>query len=278
MQAISNNQFSPFAARTLKLVGVILILSFLLDFVILSFPAGPRDRAWQISLATSLVDRGIIPLLGVALILAGYWIDNIASDSPTNRKSSLDLRFWALLFSCLLGLLFLVLFPLHLNNVLQARTEAIQRINQEADQAKTQLQNELGSAQAQAQLENQQNQFRSQVGNLLQNEQQLNQALQSDQLPAAQKKLLQQFKSDPKALDQFVQQRFGTESLRNQGLTQIQRRQLQVDQQARQEAWKSGLRIGISSLLLSVGYIVIGWTGLRNMGSVQPGRRKSSIP
>lgn len=275
MKAINSPQFSPLAARTLKLVGVILILSFLLDLVILLFPSGLRDRAWQIGLATALVDRGIIPMIGLALLLAGYWIDNNASDSPTNRKAWLDLRFWTLLFSSLLGLLFLVIFPLHINNVRLESARTVQRINQEAEQAENQLQNQLGSEQVQAELESKQNQFRSQISGLLENQQRLNQALESNQLPEDQKKLLQQFKSNPKAVDQFAQQQFTTEGIRTRELTRIRRRKAEVEQQATQDALKSGLRIGISSLLLSIGYIVIGWTGLRSMG-VQSGRGKSS--
>lgn len=243
--------------------------------MILAFPIKALDRLWQINLATQLVDRGIIPMVGLALIFAGSWIDSAAGDS-SSRPSWLDLRFWGLLFSSLLGLLFLLIFPLHLNNVRQASTQTIEQIDQQASQAEAQLQNQLGSEQAQVQLERQQSQFRSQISNLLQNEQQFNQALQNNQLPENQKKLLQQFKSDPKALDQFLQSQFSTEALRTRALGQIRGREQQVKQQAKQDAWKSGLRIGISSLLLSIGYIAIGWTGLKSIGAFQSSRRKSA--
>ena len=273
-KTMSNSQSSLIAARTLKLVGVILILSFLLDFLILSFPLKILDRAWQITFATQLVDRGIIPMVGLALITAGYWIDN-ANDFSTNRQSWLDLRFWALLFSSLLGLLFLVLFPIHLNNVRQASAQTIQQINQDANQAETQLQAQLGSPQAQEQLAAQQTQVKSQINELLKNDQQLNQVLQSDRVPEQLKALLRQSKANPKAVDEIVQQQLSPEALRNQGLTRIRRRKAEAEQQATAEAWKSGLRTGISSLLLSIGYIVIGWTGLKSF-SLQPGRRKTS--
>jgi hypothetical protein len=38
-----------------------------------------------------------------------------------------------------------------------------------------------------------------------------------------------------------------------------------------------GIRTGLSSLLLSIGYIAIGWTGLRDMGGPQPSRRKAAV-
>lgn len=265
MKAMSSLQFSPLVARTLKLVGVLLILSFFVDFVILLFPFGLRDRNWQIGLATALVDRGIIPMVGLALFLTGYWVDNSAGNIPTKRTVWLDLRFWALLLSSFLGLLFLVLCPLHVNNVRQANAQVIQRINLEATQKEAQLLGELGSDQAQAQIEGQQSNFRNQVSDLLQNEQRFNQALQGDKLPESQKKLLQRFKADPKALDQFLSQEFGAQSIQERGLSQIRSRREQAQQQAKQEAWQSGLRIGISSLLLAIGYITIGWTGLRSI-------------
>lgn len=274
-------QFSPLVAQTLKLIGVILILSFLLDFAILLFPFGARDRTWQIGLATALVDRGIIPMVGMAFLIAGYWINNQPTtrtiDALTKRTASLDLKL-TLLLSCLLGLLFGVFFPLHINNVRQASAEAIERINQDATQKETQLQTELGSAQAQAEIQGKQNQFRSQVSELLQNEQQFNQALQSEQLPDSQKRLLRRFKADPKALDQFLNQEFGAQVLRDRALGQIRSRKQQAEQQARTEVWKSGLRIGISSLLLSIGYIAIAWNGLRSMQALLSRSRKSLIP
>lgn len=268
MKAISSPQFSPFAARTLKIVGTVLILSFLLDLIILTFPFRPADKGWQISLANQLVDRGIVPLVGLALLFAGYWVGNTASSSVSS-KSWLSLRFWALLLSSLLGLLFLLLFPFHLNNVFQVRAQTIQRISEDVDQARNQLQAQLISPQAQAQITSQQQQLRSQINQLLQNELLLNQALQSSQVPEQFKNLLRQAKAKPQALDQLLEQQIGAETLRKQGLDQIQRRQEEVERQVQQDL-KSGLRTSLTSLLLSIGYIVIGWTGLRSKSAMQP--------
>jgi len=278
---MNNHPIFPLAVRTLKVVGVILILSFLLDFIILSFPSGPRDSQWQIGFATALVDRGIIPLVGLALIFAGYWIEKNNSDFLVNRKSWLDLRLWAVL-SSLLGLVFLLLVPIHLNNVNQARAQTIQQISQDASRAESnlqaqlgQLQTQLGDERVQAELERQRSQFRSQVNELLQDEQRFNQAIQSNQISETEKKLLQQFKADPKSLDAYVAQQAAPQTLLAQRLNQIRAQQEQLKQQARQDAWKSALRIGISGLLLAFGYIVIGWTGLRSMGTSKSSRHQS---
>lgn len=258
MKTLNGNQFSPLIARTLKIIGIILILTFLLDFIISLFPFRPQDKTWQVSFVTQVVDRGATPMVGLALLLVGYWINNSDSNSPTSWKSWLNLRSSVLLLSSLLGLLFLLLFPFHINNVLQARTQALQRINQEVTQAETQLQ---------TQIETQQNQFRSQIGNLLQNEQQFNQALESNQVPEQFKTLLRQAKANPATLDQLVAQQLNAEAVRNQGRAEIQRRKQEVEQKAQQEVWQSGVRIGVRSLLLSIGYIAITWIGSRGMRS-----------
>lgn len=256
MKTLNSNQFSPLIAQILKLVGLILVVAFLLDFIVLLFPFRLQDKGWQVSFVTQIVDRGTIPMVGLAFLLIGYWINNSDSNSPNSWKSWLNLRSWALLISSILGLIFLLLIPLHINNVLQARTQALQRINQEVSQAETQLQ---------TQIEGQQNQFRTQISNLLQNEQQFNQALQSNQVPEQFKTLLRQAKANPAALDQLLAQQLNAETIRNQGRAEIQRRKQEVEQKAQEEVWQTGVRIGIRSLLLSLGYIVIGWTGLRGM-------------
>lgn len=257
MKALNGNQ-SPLIARTVKIVGIILILTFLLDFIILLFPFRPQDKDWQVNFVTQVVDRGATPMVGLALLLVGYWINNSDSNSPNSWKSWLNLRSSILLLSSLLGLLFLLLFPLHINNVSQARTQALQRINQEVTQAETQLQ---------TQIETQQNQFRSQIGNLLQNEQQFNQALASNQVPEQFKTLLRQAKANPAALDQLLAQQLNAETIRKQGRAEIQRRKQEFEQKAQQEVWQTGVRIGIRSLLVSIGYIAIAWIGLRSMRS-----------
>jgi hypothetical protein len=269
------------AALTLKVVGIILILSFLLDFLILLLPFQPTDRAWQINLATALVDRGIVPLVGLGMLFIGYWMNEATSDG--DRPQPVDLRFPALILSSILGLIFLLIFPLHLNNVRQASAQTVNQINQDAEQAENQLKNQLSQFQAQlnndqgkAQLEQLRNQARSQFSELLKDDQKYQQALNNPQIPSAQKELLKKFKANPQELDKFIAQQTDPQGLANQRLSQIRQRKEEAEKQAKDNAWKSGLRIGISSLLLSIGYIIIGWTGLRGMGGLQSSGRKAT--
>jgi F0F1-type ATP synthase membrane subunit b/b' len=275
------NRFtSANTALTLKVVGIILIVSFLLDFLILLLPFQPTNRIWQINLATALVDRGIVPLVGVGALFTGYWMQE-SSDGP----KGFDFRFPVLILSSILGLIFLLIFPLHLNNVRQASTQTVNQISQDAEQAENQLKNQLNQFQAQlnneqgkAQLEQLRAQAKAQFTELLQDEQKYQEALKSPQIPAAQKELLKRFKANPKELDQFIAQQTDPQGLANQRLNQIRQRKEDASQQAKDNAWKSGIRIGISSLLLAIGYIIIGWTGLRGMGAFQGGKPKGKVP
>jgi hypothetical protein len=268
-------------ALILKVVGIICILSFFVDFLILLLPFQPTDRGWQISLATALVDRGIVPLVGLGLLFAAYWFDS--ADAGGDHPKGIDLRFPALILSSILGLMFLLIFPLHLNNVNQAKAQTVNQISQDADQAEnqlkgqlTQLQAQLNSDQAKAQLEQLRNQAKAQFTELLKDDQKYKQALENPQVPADQKELLKKFKANPQELDKFIAQRTDPQGLANQRLNQIRQRRDEAEKQAKDNAWKSGLRIGISSLLLAIGYIIIGWTGLRSLGALQGGGRKAA--
>ncbi|MEH2310360.1 MAG: HpsJ family protein [Nostoc sp.] len=276
------NRFASVStALTVKVVGIICILSFFVDFLILLLPFQPTDRVWQINLATALVDRGIVPLVGLGLLFAAYWIDS--ADTTSDRPQGIDLRFPALILSSILGLMFLLIFPLHLNNVNQAKTQTLNRITQEAEQAETQLNNRLSQLQAQlntdqgkAQLEQLRNQTKAQFSEILKDDQKYKQALESSQIPANIKELLKKAKTDPQVLDKAIEQQTDLQTLRNQQLSQVRQRRDEAEQQAKDAAWKSGLRIGISSLLLSIGYIIIGWTGLRGRGALQGAKPRAT--
>ncbi|MFP4410248.1 MAG: HpsJ family protein [Coleofasciculus sp.] len=250
----SSTMYSSFAGLALKIVGLIMILSSLLDYLILIIPSpgvSPLENEWQLNLTTQLVDRGVIPMVGIAFLVTGYWISNNSGGSLPERKSSItDLRFWAFLLSSLLGLLFLLLVPLHFNNVRIQSNQAIEQITQQAQQAETQLETQV-----------------QQIDTLLEDPQQLerlDQAIESGQAQGEQlqrlqalREQLQALRQDPEAIAQRTEQ----------AQTQIRSRRQELEQRARTDALKRGIRIGLSSLLLAIGYSIIGWMGLRNLSS-----------
>ncbi len=247
----SSSVYSPFTAVTLKIVGLIMILYSLLDYIILAIPFNALQREWQLGITTQVVDRGITPMVGIALLMAGYWIDSSIGALQNKQKPLVqDLRFWTLLLSSLLGLIYLLLVPLHINNTLWLKNQDFQKIEQQATQASAQLDNRI-----------------KQVDALVKDPQKLSQLdkaitsgqVQGEQLAQAQaiKQQLQTFKQDPKALGQQV------ETVK----TQIRNGKQQAEQQATTKALKLGLRTGLVSALLALGYIAIGWMGLRSLGS-----------
>jgi hypothetical protein len=276
MKATNSRQFSSVAARTLKVVGIILILSALLDCIVLSLPGETSDilnRGWQLAAATQIVDRGIIPLMGIALLMTGFWVDSSSGVSIERRNFWVDLRFWALLISSLLGLIYLLLVPVHLNNTRLELKDTLAQVDKEAGQAEAQLEGQIKSEQFKAQVEQLKSQRRSQIGALLQDEGKLQEALKSPDVPKELKAVLQESKKDPKALDKFLEQQ--AQELPNQARNEIRTRKQQKEKELRTRSRNSSLQTGISSLLLAIGYITVGWTGLRSMGILRLGRHKS---
>ncbi|MEL6456614.1 MAG: HpsJ family protein, partial [Cyanobacteria bacterium J06623_5] len=155
---------SPLAAISLKLVGAITIAAALIDFLTLLFPPDFGNRAWQLATVTSLVDRGIVPLVGIALLFTGYWIDTSLGKSARRASLVADARFWTCLLSCLLGLTFLLTTVLHPNNVRIQSRDALTQVETEAQQATSELEGRLNADLSER---------RAQIDALLENEDQL---------------------------------------------------------------------------------------------------------
>lgn len=252
-KTVASATMSPLAAIALKLVGIITILSALIDYVILFVAPDLTNPQWQLSTTTQLVDRGIVPLVGMALLLTGLWIDNSIGRSATQRSLWTDLRFWVCLLASVLGLVYLLVAPWHLNTVRLTSKQALNKVSQDATQAASQLEQRLSNELSQQQ---------TQLGAVLQNDELLSQAIQSGRVP----KDIEKFKGDPEGLNQFLQQR--ADKAREQIQTEIGSRRTEAEKRVKIEAWKSGIRFFINSLLLAVGYCTIGWLGLRRLLSL----------
>ncbi|MGL5034149.1 MAG: hormogonium polysaccharide biosynthesis protein HpsJ [Microcystaceae cyanobacterium] len=253
---------SALTALCLKLFGVIIVLSSLLDYATLAIPFNWGDPQWQLGFVTNLVDRGVVPLVGVGMILIGYWIDTMVAAND-NRSSGFDLRIPIYVLSAVLGVMFLVLVPLHLSNLNQAKTAALSQI-------------EKGAAQGQEQIK----QFLGQVNSLSQNPQVLDQQIaQSDQVLKsgqlqgnplspqqiqsiqAQKDQLQGLRDlakDPAAYKKRI------DEIKQKLETQLQDKLRTAEGEASTQALKQGLRTGLNSLMLAIGYATVGALGLRS--------------
>lgn len=250
----AGNYPSPIAAIALKLVGTITILAALIDFLVLVIPPDLVNRQWQIATTSQLVDRGIVPLVGIALLFTGFWIESYVGNRSRSSNLFLDLRFWTCVLSSILGIIFILLTFLHPNNVRIQSQDALTQVTEEATQATSQLEQRLGAEVSQQ---------RNQIDALLQDEARLQQAIESGQVSQEQAARIEEFRSNPQSIDQFLQQQAG--QLETQLKTEIGTRREEAAQRVRTEATKASIRIAVSSLLLAVGYTAIGWMGLRRL-------------
>lgn len=265
---------SSLAARSLKVVGILLILSSFLDILVIPAPYQPLDLPWRLQFASTVVDRGVIPMIGIALTFAGYWMDTAGAATALPRKKWQDLRFWGLILSSFLGVVFLLVTAIHFNDVRMQSSTRLQDIQQQARQAETELNIQLGSEEFQQQVTQQRTQLETQLRGLLENPDQVNQLLESEQTPQQLRALLEASQENPEEIDRFLDEQ--ASQLPEQLGGQIRERQLELEQQTRLAAWKSAFRIGTSSLLLAIGYILIGWTGLKGM--MRPRRAARQAP
>ncbi|MBW4651799.1 MAG: HpsJ family protein [Kaiparowitsia implicata GSE-PSE-MK54-09C] len=245
------------ASRALIVGGIVIFLFALVDMIIQPIPYQWGDRTWQIAFAAQVIDRGLVPLVGLGMLFTGHWIDTQVEPGRLPRPPLATARFWAAVLASLLGLLYIVLFPLHLNNV-RANNEAAQlRLAEEVEQTQAQLEQQF-TVEVQRQ--------RAQIEQLIAApDEDLDQAVQANLITQEQVNLVRDFRENPDALDPFLQQQ--VQAGRAQAEEEIQQRQELAQNAAQIDTLKSGLRVGIGSLLLAIGYITIGWTALRLMGS-----------
>ncbi|MEM7554936.1 MAG: HpsJ family protein [Cyanobacteria bacterium P01_A01_bin.84] len=267
-------------ALALKAIGIVLILSAFIDFAFLLIPFQVNDKLWQINLVERLVDAGIVPLVGLGLLLAGYWFSSMENDG---HPKGLDLRMPAFILSTLLGLMFLVFLPVHANNVLTISSQTVEQINKDANTAENQLNARFSQIEArlkdekvQAELEKQKSTFKARVTGLIKDEKRYQEALKNPQLPAAEKELLKKIKANPQELDKLIAQQSNPEVGLTRQKTQIRERKEKAIKNTEEKRWKS-VGTCLSSLLLCVAYSVIGWSGLKSMGAMQGSKRKTAV-
>ena len=257
----SSNSISSLAARSLQLVGLIMIVSFIIDIFILAMPPNPLNRQWRLGYTTQLIDRGVIPLVGIVLLLGGIWIKD--ASGMLGSKQGL-LKSAAVLTSLILGIVYVLLVPLHSIDTVRARSELLSTLNREAKNAEEQVQ--LSNPQVQATLDRQRAQFKAQITGLLDNPDQLAQAI--EQSPEQQAERLREFQANPDAIDTFIDQQIG--ELPERARQRIRNRQQEQANQIQVNTLKS-MSQSINGGLLAVGYLGIGLAGVQFGGG---GKRK----
>lgn len=248
MKANRKRNSPPLAARVLTIVGAVLAVSSVLDYLILSIPPQLGNNAWVLQTITGLVDRGIVPMVGISFLFAGAWIS--ARANVGSRSTLTSPRFWGLVLASILGVVFLILTPLHINSVRLATDERVKAIEEQAKVAETQLAPQV-------------EQQRQRLAALLKDPKQLDTILANPQLPKPQADQLRKLKANPAALDGEAKQ------FSDRARQEIAKRKAEAIAQVQTGSTKSSLRTGTSSLILAVGYLTIAWFGLKGRAPVK---------
>lgn len=263
---------TAFTSFCLKIVGGVILISSLFDFAFLLIPLEWQKPEWQITFTNQIVDRGIVPMVGMAFLIVGWWLmDNVPN---TDAKASGAIRLPVFFIASFLGLVFLLLVPLHLGNISKASDTALSKISEQAGQQEQKIQA-----------------FIQQINDVARNPQQLDgnikgltQVIETGQFQGR-RLTEQELQSARSQRDQFQQlldlskkptelkQRL--DKLKGELQTKLGELRTEQEKAAKTIATKQILRTGVSSLMLAIGYIVIGGLGLKTMVTPKTATRKA---
>ncbi len=249
MQPTVSSFLTPLALKT---AGAVLILSSLIDLVfMLVFP--PENLVleggrWWLYATSQLVDRGLLPLVGIAFMVTGDWIKIVSTEDGGNRGNIW--RIGTFVLASLLGLIFVLIIPFQLSTTNDFKSQELGKIGKEVTQIEAGIKNNLKQINAQSK-----DKLKEQITAI-------DKELKGGQIPPERLTNLQITKSklelllnDPK--------KFAQES--EQNLQQLQKQKQKVEAQASERMLKTGVRTSLASFLLAIAYITIGWTGLKRV-------------
>lgn len=249
MQPTVSSFLTPLALKT---AGAVLILSSLVDLIfMLVFP--PENLVldggrWWLYATSQLVDRGLLPLVGIAFMVTGDWIKIVSTEDGGERGNIW--RIGTFVLASLLGLIFVLIIPFQLNATNDFKVQELGKISKEVTQIEAGIKNNLKQINAQSK-----DKLKEQITAI-------EKELKGGQIPAERLTNLQITKSklelllnDPK--------KFAQES--EQNLQQLQKQKQKVETQANERMLKTGVRTSLASFLLAIAYIMIGWTGLKRV-------------
>ena len=210
-------------------------------------------------------------MIGIVVLLLSVWVEMSAGKAKAIRPAITDTRFLSLILSLVLGVIFFLLVPLHLDNLQEIRDQAISQIEQQTQQQEQQVQTQYNQLQALAQSPEAKQQLDEQI-------QAIDQAIASGQVPAEQlgvieaqrQELLnyQRFANDPESLNARLEELRG----------EVEKRRDEQQQGAENRVLKEAFQIGIRSLLLGVGYVLLGWIGVQHALGNRPQEEENPAP
>jgi hypothetical protein len=249
MQPTISSFLTPLALKT---AGAVLILSSLIDLVfMLCFPPENlvlEGSRWWLYASSQLVDRGLLPLVGIAFVVTGDWIRIVATEDGGHRGNIWRIGTFTL--ASLLGLIFVLIIPFQLITTNDFKSQELKKISTEVAQIEKGIKGNLQQINAQSK-----DKIKEQITAI-------DKELKAGQIPPERltnlqvtKSKLELLLSDPK--------KFAQES--EQNLQQLQKQKQKVESQANERMLKTGVRTSLASFLLALAYITIGWTGLKRV-------------
>ncbi|TVR05343.1 MAG: hypothetical protein EA395_15800 [Phormidium sp. GEM2.Bin31] len=253
------------ASRGLKLAGTVLILITLLNFILLIVPPDLGSPSWWLNLTTQIIQQGIIPLIGIAALLAGIACEVVSGTATENDTWIETLKKRTFRLSLVLGLIFLILIPGHALAALASSHQAIQRIDREANRSLEQIE---------LQLQQQQQLYLGVIEADAEPEALLDEFVGDEPLTEEQLAQLEEFVENPQSLERQIQ------TFRASLVERVQTRSSRAKERSRFGAWKSIARFGLTSIMLSTCYLNIAFLG-RGMGKrtkVKKVKRRPATP
>lgn len=234
------------ASRGLKIAGTVLILVTLLNFILLIIPPNFGSPNWWLNLTSQVIQQGIVPLLGIAALLAAIGCEVVIGTASETDRWIENTKIRMVRLSLLFGIIFLILIPTHALAAVMASQQAIANIEREA---------EASLEQVELQLQQQQQVY---LGILEADEDPevlLNDLIGEETLTDEQLAQFQEFVENPQTIDRQIQ------SLRASLVEQVQNRSSRAKEESRFGVWKSIARFGLTSILLSTCYLNIAFIG-----------------
>lgn len=267
---MNNPILTKYISFSLKVIGVVMILLAMIDNIFVGIPF-KSDVNWQITTISTIVDRGIIPMMGMVFFLVGYWITKSEVEEevqPSRRK--LGLKLPILLLGSVLGLFFLILIPLHVKNTLKVVENRNNQITKQEQEQVKKIQQRYDELNKTAATLSQKPDAVKELEVALKN---IDQALSTGELQG--RRLNDQQKQEltqRKNLFQIYQQLAKTPNLPETILNRDQlslKERINIERGKNRGIYKQSLRLIANSFFLSIGYILIAWTGLKTIENWQ---------
>jgi ABC-type multidrug transport system fused ATPase/permease subunit len=242
MQPTVSSFLTPLALKT---AGAVLILSSLIDLIFMLWLPPENlilegDR-WWLYATSQLVDRGLLPLVGISFVVAGDWIRIVSTEDGGDRGNMWRVGTFGL--ASLLGLIFVLIIPFQLMTTNDIKAQDVKKF----DAVQTNIKNNIKQISSQGK-----DKIKEQI-TLIDKEIQTGTS-QGERLAGLQntKSKLQLLLSDPKRFEQESQK-------------ELQSQKQTVEAQTSKRMLQTGVRTSLASLLLAIAYITIGWAGLRRV-------------